>query len=194
MESTIIKDLKRDFYKTYVVFEELNLIIRLTTISRILMNMIDGSRSNQSDVINDRMEFYTASFLSSIEDLKNITDTYGSIVSFSNDFTSKYGSISTIELNYGENYTDLSPLIAVINSSYETAISKYINKALLFSVQVDNILNNVTFNSEDEHDFERNFYFIIENGKAILRESSEYASKVITDHINSLFSSKKKVH
>ncbi len=72
MEKTIITDLKNDFHKTYIVFEQLNLIVRITTISRILMNMIEGSRSSKSEVIEDRMLFYTESFMSSVEDLKNI--------------------------------------------------------------------------------------------------------------------------
>ena len=194
MESTIIKNLQSDFHKAYIAFEQLDLIIRLTTMSRIIMNMIDRTRISTSEVIQNRMIYYAASFIAGIEDLKNITDTYGNIVAFSSEFQNKYGSISMVELNYGANYTDLSPKIVAFNFTFETAISKYVNKAILFSATMERILSNGTLSIDDRYEFERNFYFLIENGKKILRDSTEYAAEVITTHINTEFMSKKKVY
>ena len=98
MEYKSITELTDLFEKTYKCFEMFNDIIRITTISRVLMNIYQNKTIRSDEVYADRLTAYSDSLISTINDLMTLVDKYGNMGKFSSEFQSTYGYIMLLEV------------------------------------------------------------------------------------------------
>ena len=193
LERKNFMDLTMLFLKTKVGYELRNDIVKITTFARVIINIVKCIRNDFTDIIANRSIYYLGMFSQGVDDLKNISDTYGNIASFSEEFKQKYGSLSLYELNLGQDYYYGSNLqMSAINCTFETALNKYISNAILAITYLQKQING-TISTDEFDDLMREFFFINYNGKTILRNVSEEATNIILKYIQSTYDTKKMV-
>ena len=193
MESTSISELLQLFDKSYKCFEMFNDIIRLTTISRILMNIYENKTSRTTEIYIDRFQSYSDSMIVTIAQLKELVDIYGNMGKFSDSFQSKYGYVMLSELMIDEDYESLTSKYEDVNCTYEVALNKYLNKAIQLSSYVSKLSMENSLSNVEKGEFQRIFYFLVTNGKNIMRESSEVLADTLYYYMKSSLTSKENV-
>jgi hypothetical protein len=192
MENKSINDLTTLFDKSYKCFEMFNGIIRTITISRVIMNMYEDKTTKSDDIYPNRFDAYSDSLISTITLLKDLTDKYGNIGKIYKEFQDEFGYVILAELMAGEDYENPNSKYDEINCTYEVALNKFINKAIILSSYVDKI-NGDSISIDEKKEFQRLFYFLVFNGKKIMRKSSEKLADVIYLNMQESFKSKEKV-